>query len=133
MKICMQRSRCSIRVRNEARGGGANIEALAYSLAMWADDTHWNGEHCAAANSALRHACRFERVVEHVSFTPITGLLVGNRFLRICPAVNQHGASGKSHPCARAYATTRRASASGIIFPLRTVPIRPALKLSSRF
>jgi hypothetical protein len=50
MKICMQRSRCSIRVRNEARGGGANIEALAYSLAMWADDTHWNGEHCAAAN-----------------------------------------------------------------------------------
>jgi hypothetical protein len=28
----MQRSRCSIRdPRNEARGGGANIEALAYS------------------------------------------------------------------------------------------------------
>jgi hypothetical protein len=33
---------------------------------------------------ALRHTCQFERVVEHVSFTPITGLLAGNRFLRIC-------------------------------------------------
>ena len=46
--------------------------------------------------------------------------------------LNHHVASGASHPCARAYATIRRASASGIIFPLRTVLIRPALKLLSR-
>jgi hypothetical protein len=39
--------------------------------------------------------------------------------------------SGGSHPCARAYATNRRASAAGTIFPLRTVLIRPALKPQS--
>jgi hypothetical protein len=33
--------------------------------------------------NALRHAWRFERVVELVSFTPITGLLAGNRFFAI--------------------------------------------------
>ena len=38
--------------------------------------------------NALRDACQFERVVEPVSFTPISGLLAGNRFLRICPVVN---------------------------------------------
>ena len=46
--------------------------------------------------------------------------------------LNHHVASGASHPCARAYATIRRAWASGIIFPLTTVLIRPARKLLSR-
>jgi hypothetical protein len=41
-------------------------------------------------------------------------------------------ASGGSHPCARAYLTIRRASVSGIIFPLRTVLNWPVFKLLSR-
>jgi hypothetical protein len=45
--------------------------------------------------------------------------------------LNHHAVSGGSHPCARAYATNRRASAAGTIFPLRTVLIRPALKPQS--
>jgi len=52
--------------------------------------------------NALRHAWRFECVVER-SFTPITGLLAGNRFLRIyAPAGISTAPSDASHPCARA-------------------------------
>jgi hypothetical protein len=51
--------------------------------------------------------------------------------LAYLPGVNHHGASGGSQPCARAYATIRRASAAETILSLQTMLIRPALKPQS--
>jgi hypothetical protein len=51
--------------------------------------------------------------------------------LAYLPGVNHHGASGGGQPCARAYATIRRASAAETILSLQTMLIRPALKPQS--
>ena len=47
----------------------------------------------------------------------------------ILPRLASQVASGESHPCARAYATIRRASATEAIFPsITALMLRPALK-----
>jgi hypothetical protein len=52
-----------------------------------ADDAQVMASTAPQRTNALRHACRFECVVEPVSFTPITGLL-GRKsiFADLCPA-----------------------------------------------
>jgi hypothetical protein len=53
------------------------------------------------------------------------------RLDRITTDLAELRTSSASHPSTRAYATIRRASASGIILPLRNVLIRPALKVDA--